>query len=159
MEAGEGSSTALTTLTDFRWLWIGLIGAVLVPVLGIGDRLAGVLEGLVPLPWGRIGLGILLFAAAAALHFRSHWVRSLVDVETERQRSHAAARLLEGVALDGAAGVNVIKENIDLVASGTQRQQESLLYLQGARAHADKLDQVFERLDGVRRRLEPPSDD
>jgi hypothetical protein len=101
----------------------------------------------------------LIFAAAAALHFRSHWVRSLHAIEAERQRTLAAARLLEGVAMDGSSGVNIIKENLALVAGGSQRPQEAELYLQGAQAHADKLDQVFERLNGIRVRLDEPAND
>jgi hypothetical protein len=149
----------LTTLSDYRWLWIGAILAIVVPTSGTGSLVASSLESMIPLPWGRVGIGILIFAAAAAFHFRSHWVRSLHAVEAERQRARAAARLLEGVAMDGASGVSIIKENLALVAGGSQRPQEAELYLQGARAHADKLDQVFERLNGIRARLDAPSDD
>jgi len=149
----------LTTLREYRWLWIGLVAAVAVPTLGVGMRLASAMEGLIPLPWGRIGVGLLIFAALAALHFRSHWVGCLHALEAEKQRVNAAAQLLHDVRMDGKNGVRIIKENLDLVAGGSQRPQEAKLYLQGAQAHAAKLEQVFERLEGIRLRLDTQPDD
>jgi hypothetical protein len=149
----------LTTLGEYRWLWIGLFAAVAVPALGLGTRLAAVLDGWVPLPWSRVGVGLLIFAAMAALHFRSHWVACLQTLGAEKQRTQAAAQLLSEVRMDGSNGVRVIKDNLDLVAGGSQRPQEAELYLQGAQAHAAKLEQVFERLEGIRIRLGTTTDD
>jgi len=146
-------------LREYRWLWIGLVAAVTVPALGLGSRLAAVLDGWIPFPWGRLGIGLMIFAAVAALHFRSHWVMCLHALEAEKQRARAAARLLEDVRMDGSNGVRVIMENLDLVTGGSQRPQEAELYLQGAQAHAAKLEQVFERLEGIRTRLGTQTDD
>ena len=155
----KGAGPPLTILREYRWLWIGLVAAITVPTLDVGARLAGVMEGLIPLPWGKLGLGLLIFFALAAQHFRSHWVGCLHALEADRQQARAAARLLEEVRLDGANGVRVIHENLAIVAGGSQRPQEAELYLQGAQAHAAKLEQAFERLDGIRRRLEIQADD
>ena len=103
----------MRTLREYRWLWLGVVAAVTVPALGLGARLAAILEGWVPLPWGRVGVGLLIFVAMAAVHFRSHWVASLQALGAERQRAHAAAQLLSEVRMDGSNGVRVIKENLD----------------------------------------------
>jgi hypothetical protein len=149
----------LRFLREYRWLWIGLVAAVAVPALGLGTHIAAVLNGFIPLPWGRVGIGILIFAALATFHFRSHWVACLQALGAEKQRAQAAAQLLAEVRMDGSNGVRVIKENLDLVAGGSQRPQEAELYLQGAQAHAAKLEQVFERLEGIRTRLGTPTHD
>jgi len=146
-------------LREYRWLWIGLVAAVTMPAFGFGSRLAAVLDGWIPLPWGRLGIGLLIFAAVAALHFRSHWVVCLSALVAEKRRARAAARLLEDVRMDGSNGVRIITENLDLVTGGNQRPQEKELYLQGAQAHAAKLEQVFERLEGIRVRLGTQTDD
>lgn len=157
--AEKGAGPLLTTLSEYRWLWFGLIAAIAVPALGAGSLLGDVLDDLIPLPWNRIGVGILVFAASAALHFRSHWVQSLHSLEAERKRIHAAARLLRDVGNEGSNGVRIIKENLELVVGGSQRPQEAELYLQGALAHAGKLEQVFERLHGIYIRLDAQPDD
>lgn len=144
----------MTTLRAHGWLLLGVVAGLLAPAFGLPEWLASTLEAALPLPWGRIGLGGLIFWAGAGLHFRSHWASSLACLRRERQRQAAAARLLESAREDGISWVRVIQENLQMVADGRQRRQEAELYLSGALAHARKLEELFQRLDGIGRRLD-----
>lgn len=137
---------------------VGVVAAVTVPSLGLHEHLVAGLTALVPLPWGAIGIGVLVFGLFAALHFRSHWIGSLMRQQRLRQRQQAAARRIAEAERDGKRWIRVIQENLELVAEAEQRPGMDDMYLDGARAHADKLEQAFERIGGTRRRLDDDRD-
>lgn len=143
------------------WLWLvlGLVAAVTVPALGLHERLVAALSTVAPLPWGSIGLGILIFGLFAALHFRSHWVGSLMRQQRLQQRQQAAARRIAEAEGDGKRWLRVIQENLELVAEAEQRADMDEMYLAGARSHADRLEQAFERIRATRRRLDENDSD
>lgn len=143
---------------DYLWLLIGAVGAIAVPVSGAGGWIASALEGVVPLPWGQIGLGIMIFAAASGLHFRLQLVRCLDGRRAEVERRGAASRLVRAAVDDGRRWLRVIQENLELVGGGPRDQPQERLYLEGAQAHADKLEQAFDRIEGNQSELDrPPS--
>lgn len=135
---------------------VGAAGAIAVPTLGLETRLGELLSRAVPLPWGSFGIGLLIFLACAGLYFRQQWVRSLARRRLDLERQGAAARLIGNANSDGRRWLRVIQENLELVIEGHQAQRERDLYLEGARAHADKLEQAFERIEGTSKKLENP---
>lgn len=150
---GTGAPDAGGRPWPYLWLAIGLVTGILVPSLGVEGRLVAALGTVAPAPWSRIGLGLLIFGLFAALHFRSHWVDSLTRQQRMRQRQESAARRIAEAERDGRRWIRVIQENLELVAEAEQRPGMDDMYLEGARAHADKLEQAFERISGTRRRL------
>jgi hypothetical protein len=143
----------MTHLRDYVWLLVGTAAAIVVPFAGGGAWLERLLGSVVPLPWARIGLALLIFGTAAALHFRFQLVRGLEQGASQRERQRAASRLINAAVADGRRWLLVIQENLELVGD-EDLPQRSRLYLEGARAHADKLEQAFERIEGNQRGLE-----
>lgn len=133
---------------------IGAAAALLVAVTGIGGAVAGGLTAVVPLPWGAIGAGLMVFAAFAALHFRFQLVRSLERRRDQLERNAAASRLIRAASSDGRRWLRVVQENLELVGDGSGAGAQSSLYLDGARANADKIEQAFERIEGNQQRLD-----
>ena len=144
----------MTPLRNYGWLLAGAVAAVLISGFGAGTAAAGALQALVPLPWGALGTGVLVFAAFAALHFRLQLVRGLERERDRMERSAAASRLIHAASADGRRWLRVVQENLELVDGGSQTPREQQLYLEGARANADKLEQAFERIEGNQRRLD-----
>ena len=95
-----------------------------------------------------------MFAAFAGLHFRLQLVRSLEQRRDELERGAAASRLIHSAVSDGRRWLRVVQENLELVSDRSQREQEKELYLGGAKANADKLEQAFDRIEGNQRRLD-----
>lgn len=141
-------------LRDYIWLIAGTVIAVGVGGLGLGAAATRSLAALVPLPWGSIGIGVLLFAAFTALHFRLQLVREIERRRDHIERNAAASRLIHSATSDGRRWLRVVQENLEMVDDDTQAERERQLYLSGARAHADKLEQAFERIEGNQRRLD-----
>jgi len=144
----------VTPLRNYGWLLAGAVAAVLISGFGAGTAAAGALQALVPLPWGALGTGVLVFAAFAALHFRLQLVRGLERERDRTERSAAASRLIHAASADGRRWLRVVQENLELVDGGSQTPREAQLYLEGARANADKLEQAFERIEGNQSRLD-----
>jgi len=137
---------------DYVWLLIGAVAAIALPLSGLGHALAESLSGLIPLPWGKVGIAVVVFGAASALHFRLQLMRSLADHDSDLERQEAASRLVLSAVADGKRWLLVIQENLEIVDSDQLKSQDRL-YLEGARAHADKLEQAFERIEGNLREL------
>lgn len=112
------------------------------------------MAAIAPLPWASIGLGLLVFAAFAGLHFRLQLVRALEMHRDQLERSAAASRLIRSASQDGRRWLRVVQENLELVSDDGQAERERRLYLEGARANADKLEQAFERIEGNQQRLD-----
>ena len=144
----------MNAIRDYGWLLAGTVGAVMIATLGLGEVLSTRLGGFIPLPWGTIGSAFLVFAAFAGLHFRLQLVRSLEQQRDDLERSAAAGRLIHSAVSDGRRWLRVVQENLEMVTDGTQGEREERLYLEGARANADKLEEAFERIEGNQRRLE-----
>lgn len=144
----------MSTLGDYGWLLAGAVGGLLVASLGLGEAASTRLSDVIPLPWGTIGTALLVFAAFAALHFRLQLVRSLEQQRDDLERAAAASRLIHSAVSDGRRWLRVVQENLEMVSDGSQREQDKELYLGGARANADKLEQAFDRIDGNQRRLD-----
>ena len=147
----------MTQLRHYGWLALGVVSAVAVSTSNLWRDLIARLSGIAPLPWEKIGLAALVFAAFAGMHFRRQLLDTLTTRNLEAERSGAASRLIQGAVSDGLRWLRVIQENLELVEGGKIREQEAQLYLGGARAHADKLEQAFQRIEGTRRRLDPSS--
>lgn len=138
----------------FEWLLIGGVAALVVPLSGIDAIVAGWADAVLPFAAAKLFGGLLVFFLATAFHFRYHWVRSLEELGAARQRMGAAARRIDEARLDGLRWLRVIQENLELVVDTDQRPADAELYLGGARAHAEKLEQAFVRIDGIVRRLD-----
>lgn len=144
----------MNVLQDYGWLLAGAVLGLLVAALGLGPLMGRALSALIPLPWIAIGLGLLVFAAFAALHFRLQLVRALERQRDQLERSAAASRLIHAASADGRRWLRVVQENLELVDDTVQGKRERQLYLEGARANADKLEQAFERIEGNQQRLD-----
>ncbi len=144
----------MTPLRNYGWLLAGAVAAVLISGFGAGAAAADALQALVPLPWGALGTGVLVFAAFAALHFRLQLVHGLERERDRMERSEAASRLIHAASADGRRWLRVVQENLELVDGGSQTPREAQLYLEGARANADKVEQAFERIEGNQSRLD-----
>jgi len=81
-------------------------------------------------------------------------VREMEVRRDDLERSAAASRLIRSATSDGRRWLRVVQENLELVDDDTQADRERRLYLSGARAHADKLEQSFERIEGNQRQLD-----
>ena len=141
-------------IRDYGWLLTGVVAAVCVSWLGVGSAVRRALESVAPVPWGGIGTGLLVFAAFAALHFRLQLLRALDAQRNHWERSAAASRLILTASGDGRRWLRVVQENLELVADGSQADRERRLYLEGAQANADKLEQAFDRIEGNQQRLD-----
>jgi len=144
----------VTPLRNYGWLLAAAVEAVLISGFGAGTAAADALQALVPLPWGALGTGVLVFAAFAALHFRLQLVRGLERELDRMERSAAASRLIHAASADGRRWLRVVQENLELIDDGSQTPREAQLYLEGARANADKVEQAFERIEGNQSRLD-----
>ena len=144
----------MSPLRDYVWLIVGVVAAVCFAAFGFGELAARWLSALIPLPWGSIGIGALVFVAFTSLHFRLRLVREMEGRRDDTERGAAASRLIRSATSDGRRWLRVVQENLELVDDDTQAQRERQLYLSGARAHADKLEQSFERIEGNQRRLD-----
>ncbi len=149
----------MSALRDYGWLVAGAVGGLLIAALGFGEAASTRLGDVIPLPWGKIGITLLVFAAFAGLHFRLHLVRSLEQQRDELERGAAASRLIHSAVSDGRRWLRVVQENLELVSDGSQGKREEELYLGGARANADKLEQAFDRIEGNQRRLDASRSD
>ena len=141
------------------WLLVGVLLGVGIPVSGLDARLLGFLEGLVPLPWSRVLLGLLLFWAAAALYFRSHWAATLAELSRRGTEQQTAARRLSGIVGDAERWAFVLRDNLLEAANLELPDRTRQLYLDGAAAHADKMITVVDRCRGVLSELERPEAD
>lgn len=144
----------MNALRDYGWLLVGAFGGLLTASLGLGKAASTWLSEIIPAPWGTIGTALLVFAAFAGLHFRLQLVRSLEQQRDELERGAAASRLIHSAVSDGRRWLRIVQENLELVNDGTQGKREEELYLGGARANADKLEQAFDRIEGNQRRLD-----
>ncbi len=144
----------MSALRDYGWLVAGAVGGLLIAALGFGEAASTRLGDVIPLPWGTIGTTLLVFAAFAGLHFRLQLVRSLEQQRDDLERGAAASRLIHSAVSDGRRWLRVVQENLEMVSDRSQREQEKELYLGGARANADKLEQAFDRIEGNQRQLD-----
>ena len=139
-------------LRDTGWLVVGGVAAALVAVFGAD--LLRLLTGVTPIPWGPIVAAVLVFAAFAGLHFRLQLMRSLEQQRDQVERTTAASRLINAASGDGRRWLRVVQENLELVLEDSQPESQRRLYLEGARANADKIEQAFERIEGNQQRLD-----
>jgi hypothetical protein len=141
-------------LKDNVWLVIGALAALLVATTEVAGATARALTAVAPLPWGALGSALLVFVAFAGLHFRLQLVRALESRRDQLEHGAAASRLIHAASADGRRWLRVVQENLELVSDDATGARESALYLSGARANADKIEQAFERIEGNQRRLD-----
>lgn len=100
--------------------------------------------------------GFAAAAAGLALHFRAHAVRMAGERDGERLRRDEAQRRVADVAEDLARSAAIIGDNLAEISldSGSER---SRLYLEGARAHCQRLGEMALRLRRVASRDESPA--
>ncbi len=144
----------MTSLRNNVWLIVGALAAVVAAGLRPGQVLPAALGDLMPLPWGAVGVGLGVFAVFSVLHFRLRLVQAMEEHRDDLERGAAASRLILSAVADGRRWLRVVQENLELVADDAQADRERQLYLSGARAHADKLEQAFERIEGNQRQLD-----
>lgn len=140
-------------LRPYAWLLVGLVIAILVPAADLDAIVLRSLSSVAAVPWADAALAAMLFWCAAGFYFRSGWASQAEKLRQERRRQGAAARLLREAILDGRRSLGIMRENLQMVVDGDQRPADARMYLSGARSHVDKLEQVFERASGIRRRL------
>jgi hypothetical protein len=139
----------MSRLQGYGWLLVGAALAVLVPTLTIDRRIVGFLEGVLPLPWARLGLGILIFWTAAALYFRSHWSATLGLLETQQCQLGKAVDRLQDIAADAERSAFLLADNLEELDVGDNADSIQALYLGGAQVHAAKLAQIGQRCRAV----------
>ncbi|HJO02886.1 MAG TPA: hypothetical protein QGG47_02805 [Acidobacteriota bacterium] len=132
-------------LQGYGWLVVGAALAAVVPILAIDQAAIAVLESIVPLPWARLGLGVLIFWTAAALYFRSHWSATLGLLEDQHRQLGRTAARLEDIAGDAERSAYLLADNLEEIDVGDAGGTPQALYLEGARAHAAKLAQIGKR--------------
>jgi len=138
-------------LAGSGWLLVGGVGAV-VAWSGLADGLIGVLDGFLPEVWRRATVGILVFAFACALYFRSHWAATLAVLAHRGPLGPSTARRLEELAGDLERSAHVIVDNLVEVDPGVT-DDGPRMYLDGAKAHANRLPQFATRLRHLAARL------
>jgi hypothetical protein len=148
----------MSPLRDYVWLILGAVAGVCLGLLGLGESISAFLGSFVPLPWGAIGIAVATFAAFAGLHFRLRLVEEMERRRDHIERGAAASRLIHAAADDGRRWLRVVQENLEMVEDDGQAERERKLYLSGARANADRLEQAFERIEGNQRRLDESAD-
>ncbi len=129
-------------IQGYGWLIVGVVAgamAALFPatVVQATSAAAGSLAG-----WQRAALGLLVFGCFAALYFRAHWIATLAAIrERDQMLAATRTRLLE--AAEGAErSAFVLGDNLrEIQGDGPQAMRR--LYLEGARAHAGKLDETL----------------
>ncbi|NKB90001.1 MAG: hypothetical protein GKS06_17455 [Acidobacteria bacterium] len=134
------------------WLLVGLVLAAL-SVAGVFAPLGRLLDGFLPVGWARIFAATGWLALGAALYFRSHWVATLTALDRDGPPGFSAARRLDDIASEIERSAHVIGDNLVELESGSAQRE---LYLDGAQAHAKKLQQTSARVRGVSRELTSP---
>ena len=132
------------------WLLAGAVATAIV-WLGLGASAGGAVDAFLPAGWRRFGLGILVFGTFCAIYFRSHWAATLGLLQTRGPGSDRAARRLRAAAADLERSLHVIGDNLAEV--GDVPDATAQLYLDGARAHTNKMADVATRVRGVAEEL------
>ena len=128
----------------YGWLLVGIMAACSALVF---HRLGLVNE----LFHGALGsglAGLLLFWVFAGFHFRAHWVRARSRM---RKAAHARRQLQRELYIaveDGRRSTSLLRDNLEEVSAARLPSNERL-YLEGARAHANKLLEILGRCEGV----------
>lgn len=145
----------MSRLQDYRWLIVGAVAAVLVPVSGLDRGAVALASAVAPLPWGRIGLGFLLFWCGAAFYFRSHWGAAQRALRQAHDTSRHASARLDAIVADGERSAWVLRDNLLELTDSEPNPAQARLYLEGALAHATKMGDVLARCRAVGHDLAP----
>lgn len=145
----------MSRLHPYRWLIVGTAAAVLVPVSGLDQEAVALASRVAPLPWGRIGLGVLLFWCCAAFYFRSHWGETKGALRRAHEVSRRASARLAGIAADGERSAWVLRDNLLELTDSDPPPDLARLYLEGALAHTNKIGDVMARCRAVGEDLAP----
>ncbi len=137
----------MSKLQGYGWLLVGAVLALAVPILAIDQLAIGILSAILPLPWGRLGIAVLIFWTAAALYFRSHWAATLDLLQAKHRQLSAANERLRDIAADAERSAYLLADNLEEVKAGDGGTHA--MYLDGARAHAAKLADVGKRCRAV----------
>ncbi len=131
-------------LQGLGWLLLAALAAIVVPASGVDRALLAALAGIAPWPWDRVTLGVLLFLAVSALHFRSHWAacQRVLSAYARRQQ-----RLLDALRDDLEQlqrSLHVARDNLHETPApdGLAR-----LYHEGAGAHAERALAIARRIE------------
>lgn len=138
---------------DYGWLLVGASAGILISSLGLGELVSARLAAVIPLPWGEIGIALVVFAAFASLHFRLQLLQTLEQQSSQIERGAATSQLIRSAVSDGRRWLRVVQENLELVDSESQAEREKQLYLGGARANSDKIEEAFDRIEGHQSRV------
>lgn len=144
----------MNRLREYGWLIAGAIVAIIILMLQPERGVMETPSSVLPLPWGRLATALLVFVAFTGLHFRLQLVRSLERERDQLERNAAASRLIRAASSDGRRWLRVVQENLQMIDEDSQAERERQLYLDGARANADKLEQAFDRIEGNQRQLD-----
>jgi len=60
----------VSAIRNYGWLLAGAGVGLLIALFGLGESMSARLNTIIPLPWGAIGIGIVVFMAFTSLHFR-----------------------------------------------------------------------------------------
>lgn len=140
-------------LQGIGWLLVGAVLGLVVPATGLHRRVPDLLGAVLALPWAGILVGVLLFGSCAGLYFRSHWAATARAHGESVRRAAEAAERLQRLGEDIDRSAFLIGDNLREVDSTTGAHRD--LYLDGARAHAEKLSRAAERCRGLASRLGP----
>lgn len=132
------------------WLIVGAVLAVGVPLFGLHRSVTAGLGAWLPLPWADMILGTLLFMACAGIYFRSHWEATARMLREREERLAAIAAAIDGIGADLERSGAVMTENLVEVGRDPNGVASGL-YLEGARAHAERLPRLAARLRGLLR--------
>ncbi len=146
----------MSAIRNYGWLLAGAGVGLLIALFGLGESMSARLNTIIPLPWGAIGIGVVVFMAFTSLHFRLQLVRLLEQQQRELERRAATSQLIQSAVSDGRRWLRVVQENLELVSSESQGEREKRLYLEGARANSDKIEEALDRIEGNQRRQDSP---
>lgn len=138
------------------WLLIGAVLGILVPVTGMHRVVVDALQGLLALPWSGILVGVLVFGTCAGLYFRAHWAAAATAHRDHARHAADAAERVGRIGDEIERAAFLISDNLREVAGASGSRRD--LYLEGARAHADRLRSVASRCRGVASRFVPTED-
>lgn len=132
-------------MTGKGWLLLGAIAGVAVLATDLPHGISTLLERLVPLPWPRLVLAVLVFWAFAGIHFRSHLVATRRALRSALEDRAAHDSRLRVDLEDATRSAFIVADNLVECEEGTHESRRSM-YLDGAKTHARRIVAVLGRL-------------
>lgn len=140
------------------WLWIGAVLAIAVPLSGIHRWILDGVGTLLPVPWLDVIVGTSLLLLGVALYFRSHWIATARALRRVAEEAHDGGSRVTRLADEIDNSGFVIRDNLEEIVPGMgEASERERLFLDGAIAHARRLETLARRCRGLGSRLGTPA--